>query len=142
MRLLLTHLVVLTLALVIVGCGKNEEAPVTPTTDDATSAVEEAADGASAAASITAAVNDASAAVAGAEIAATCEIGCGACIYKMDGVTGCPTAVMVDGKAILASGAKFDAHANGLCKAAKQAEVEGKIEGDRIVISKITVLKN
>jgi hypothetical protein len=126
MRQLLTHLVILTLALVIVGCGKDEEAPTTPGADDATSAVEEAADGAS----------------AGSEIAATCEIGCGACIYKMDGVTGCPTAVMVDGKAILASGEEFDAHANGLCKAAKQAEVEGKVEGDRIVISKITVLKN
>jgi hypothetical protein len=34
----------------------------------------------------------------------TVDVGCGACIYKMPGVTGCPLALMIDGKAYLVEG--------------------------------------
>lgn len=53
---------------------------------------------------------------------------CGACIYKMPGVTGCPLAVKIDGKAYLVEGAKWPNH--DYCDRNCQAIVSGRIEGD------------
>ncbi len=63
----------------------------------------------------------------------TVETGCGSCIYKMEGVEGCQTAVKIEGKAYLVTGVETDAHDLGLCKEAKQATVSGKVEGDKFV---------
>ena len=64
--------------------------------------------------------------------------GCATCIFDMPGVTGCKLAVKIDGAPYLVTGADMDdlgdAHAwDGLCNTARDAVVEGKIEGDRFV---------
>lgn len=60
------------------------------------------------------------------------EAGCGMCMYKMPGVTGCVLAVKIDGKPHLVTGADHvRAHAAGLCAATKPAEAAGKLEGDK-----------
>lgn len=58
----------------------------------------------------------------------TVDAACGACIYKMPGVTGCPLAVKIDGKAYLVEGAQWPNH--DYCDRNCQAIVSGKIEGD------------
>jgi len=63
----------------------------------------------------------------------TVQAGCGSCTYAIEGVKSCELAVKVDGKAYLVSGASVDAHEAGLCIAEKQAEVSGKVEGDKFV---------
>ena len=67
--------------------------------------------------------------------------GCGMCIYKMPGVEGCETAVKVDGKPDLVTGAKTDAMAPGLCGGEKTAEVTGKVEGDKFVATSFKLVK-
>ena len=67
----------------------------------------------------------------------TAEVGCGSCIFEMEGVFGCPLAVKIDNKPYLVTGSSIDAHTAGLCAGAKQAEVAGKIEGDRFVASQM-----
>ncbi len=64
--------------------------------------------------------------------------GCATCIFKMEGVAGCKLAVEIHGKAYLVTGSGIndhgDAHASdGLCKTARKATVQGKIEGERFV---------
>lgn len=71
--------------------------------------------------------------------------GCATCIFDMKGVSGCPLAVKIDGKAYLVSGSEMDDHGNahaadGLCNTARQAIVEGKVEGDRFVAKRIELL--
>lgn len=66
----------------------------------------------------------------------TVETGCGSCIYKMEGVKGCQTAVKIDGKSYLVTGVQTDAHEAGLCKGAKKAVVSGKVEGDKFVATR------
>ena len=67
----------------------------------------------------------------------TVEVGCGSCIFDMDGVSGCQLAVKIDQKPYLVSGSDIDAHTAGLCAGAKQAEVAGKIEGGKFVVSRM-----
>ncbi len=83
-------------------------------------------------------------AAAVASVAQTVEAGCAMCIYKMEGINKCTLAVKLDGKPHLVEGAQIhdlgDAHAaDGLCKTARQATVEGKLEGDKFVASKIAL---
>jgi hypothetical protein len=58
----------------------------------------------------------------------TVDAACGACIYRMPGVTGCPLAVKIDGKAYLVEGAQWPNH--DYCDRNCQAIVSGRIEGD------------
>jgi len=73
--------------------------------------------------------------------AATYEIACAKCIYAMPGVPSCAAAVKVGGKPLLLSGASIDIMAIDGCKAAKQATIEGKVEGDKFVATKVEVKK-
>ena len=75
----------------------------------------------------------------------TVEAGCATCIYEMKDVTGCKLAVKIDGKTYLVSGKTMDdlgdAHADdGLCSIARKAEVTGKLDGDRFVVTKMALL--
>jgi Family of unknown function (DUF6370) len=65
----------------------------------------------------------------------TVEAACGACIYKMPGVDGCPLAVKIDGKAYLVQGAKWPNH--DYCDRNCQAVVSGRIEGDTFIATKL-----
>ena len=65
------------------------------------------------------------------------ELGCASCIYKMAGVEGCVTAVKVGGKPMLLAGKMIDAHELGLCSAAKQASVNGKVEDGKFVATEV-----
>ena len=67
------------------------------------------------------------------------------CIFDMKDVTGCKPAVKIDGKAYLVSGKSMDdlgdANADdGLCNIARKAEVTGKLDGDRFVVTKMAFL--
>lgn len=66
---------------------------------------------------------------------ATVEAGCATCTYKIAGVTGCKTAVKVAGKAYLMGGTPVNAHASGLCRKPRSAEVSGAVEGKLFVAS-------
>ena len=55
---------------------------------------------------------------------------CGGCIYKMEGVKGCKTAIIIDKKNVLLVGEGEKAHGLGLCKTEKSAKVEGKLGKD------------
>ena len=66
---------------------------------------------------------------------------CGSCVYAMPGVEGCQTAVKIDSKTYLVTGAKTDAMATGLCAGEKTAEVVGKVEGDKFVASSFKLVK-
>ncbi len=65
--------------------------------------------------------------------------GCATCSFKMEGVSGCKLAIEMDGKAYLVSGTEISAHASGLCKATKNAEVAGKVDGDTFVAKSFTL---
>lgn len=78
--------------------------------------------------------------VPSANAAQTVEVGCGSCIYSMEGVQGCVTAAKIGDKAYLVTGAELDAHASGLCKSAKQAKIEGKVAEGKFVASKIDLV--
>ena len=102
-------------ALFLAGCKKESDAPATkaPTTVAATTQ--------------------------------TVEAGCAMCIFEMKDVTECKLAVKIDGKAYLVSGKTMDdlgdAHAeDGLCSIARKAEVTGKLDGDRFVVTKMALL--
>ena len=57
------------------------------------------------------------------------EVGCGSCIYEMEGVDKCVAAVLIDGHPYLVEGIKgLDAHAAGLCKSAQHARVAGEVK--------------
>ncbi len=122
-------------ALFLVGCKKTSDEPTTkaPTADEATTE---------------AATADAPAAKEATTVAATAqtvEAGCATCIYEMKDVTGCKLAVKIDGKAYLVSGKTMDdfgdAHADdGLCSIARKAEVTGKLDGDRFVVTQMSLL--
>lgn len=64
----------------------------------------------------------------------TVEAACGACIFKMPGVTGCPLAIKIDGKAYLVEGAKWPNH--DYCDRNCQAVVSGRIEGGKFIVTK------
>jgi hypothetical protein len=69
----------------------------------------------------------------------TVDAACGACIYKMPGVTGCPLAVKIDGTAYLVEGALWPNH--DYCDRNCQAIVSGRIEGDppKFIATKLEV---
>lgn len=66
----------------------------------------------------------------------TVDAACGVCIYKMPGVTGCPLAVKIDGKAYLVEGAEWPNH--DYCDRNCQAVASGRIEGDKFIATRFT----
>ena len=75
----------------------------------------------------------------------TLVVGCATCIFHMKDVTGCKLAVKMNGKPYLVSGLGIDdlgdAHAaDGLCNAERKGRVEGKVEGDRFIATRIDLL--
>lgn len=113
--------------------------------EDVADAVEEVAEeahdhGSNAADSAAAAIDGAVDAVK-AEIAKLTdqelEVGCGSCIYEMEGVEGCELAAKVDGKPYLVTGVEFDTHGSGLCNSASKAKITGSVTEDGIVASKV-----
>ncbi|MCI0631484.1 MAG: DUF6370 family protein [Phycisphaerales bacterium] len=65
----------------------------------------------------------------------TVEAGCGACIYKMPGVEGCPLAIMIDGKPYLVEGATWPNH--DYCDRKCQAVVTGKVKGGKFIATSV-----
>jgi uncharacterized Zn-binding protein involved in type VI secretion len=103
------------------------------TMQDAKDMAEEAGD------RVAGAANAAAAKVASVIPAGMHEVGCGKCMYKMAGVTGCDAAVMVDGKPMLITGNTIDCHQYGLCSGTKVAKVEGKVVGNQFAATKVTI---
>lgn len=75
--------------------------------------------------------------VAGEEM--TVELGCGGCIYEMDGVESCITAAKVGETAMLVEGGGVDAHTSGLCQSARMATVVGEVKDGKLYASSITL---
>lgn len=71
----------------------------------------------------------------------TVEVGCFGCIYNGEGASGCQTAAKVGDQALLVEGVDFSAHNNGLCKAAKQAKITGRVEGGVLVADSIAIVE-
>lgn len=74
----------------------------------------------------------------------TAEVGCGECLFDLEGV-GCDLAVRIDGKAYFVDGVGIDdlgdAHADdGLCNAIRKGSVEGYLKDDRFIAQNITLL--
>ena len=57
----------------------------------------------------------------------TVELGCGGCIYEMEGITQCITAAKVGDTAMLVEGGGINAHESGLCESARMATVIGEV---------------
>jgi hypothetical protein len=66
----------------------------------------------------------------------TVEAACGACVFKMAGVSGCPLAVKIDGKTYIVQGATWPNH--DYCTRQCQAVVSGRLEGDKFIASSLT----
>lgn len=108
--------------------------------DAANNAIEGTKDAANKAGERIASTTDAAAAkVASVIPAGSHEVGCGKCMYKMSGVTGCVAAVKVDGKPMLISGNTVDCHEFGLCSGTKIAKVEGKVVGNQFAATKVAI---
>ncbi len=75
----------------------------------------------------------------------TVEAACGTCKFHMD-AQGCPLAIRMKDKCYLVEGAVIDdfgdAHSeDGFCNAIRKAEVQGKVEGEKFVITWFKLLK-
>ena len=77
----------------------------------------------------------------GVPVSMTAEIACAHCQYKAPGVTACAPGVKIDGKTYVLEGSTVDVMKEGLCTTTKQATVEGKIEGNKFVASKVDIKK-
>jgi len=77
----------------------------------------------------------------GTTVSMPAEIACAHCQYKAPGVTACSPGVKINGKTYVLTGSTVDVQKEGLCTAPKQATVEGKIEGDKFVASKVDIKK-
>jgi hypothetical protein len=72
--------------------------------------------------------------------ATSIEVACGHCIYKMEGLEQCTSACKVEGKTLLLEGPGTDAQAlmaAGFCEGPLMADVEGKVEGDKYVVTSL-----
>jgi hypothetical protein len=67
------------------------------------------------------------------------EVGCGMCIYHMDGVKSCKTAAMIDGKPMLVKGQHSNAHSLGLCSTSKEVVMSGSVVGDEVVVTSLAL---
>ena len=73
----------------------------------------------------------------GPAITKTLTAGCGGCTYHIEGATGCPLAVEVDGHPMLVTGSDFSAMDNGLCLEKAQLEVVGEVQGDKFAATSV-----
>ncbi len=114
-------------AALLAGCqekGSSEETPAPPASApaEATSAIDKA----------------------GGEIMLTAfkntevEVGCGMCVYEMEGVDHCETAAMVNGNPVLIRGAGEGTH---ICSGSRRAVVSGAMEDGTLVATSFD-LKN
>lgn len=75
----------------------------------------------------------------------TVEAACGTCMFKMQG-KGCPLAIRMNGKSYYVEGTSLDDHGDahgedGFCNAIRKAQVQGKVEGDKFVVTYFKLLK-
>jgi hypothetical protein len=70
----------------------------------------------------------------------TVELACAGCVFHMEDAKGCEAAVKIDGKPMKITGVPFDAHAEGICGASKQAEVSGQVVDGKYVATSLKVL--
>ena len=72
------------------------------------------------------------------------EVACGRCIYEMPGAEGCPWATHVDGEYYLVMGpVPQDHHSHGedgICVMARQARVQGEVNGEYFVASEFELI--
>src|SRR5215475_7273191 len=71
------------------------------------------------------------------------DAGCAMCMFGMESLGDCQTAIKVDGKVYLARGAcvpDAEDHGTGLCHAILKARVSGRLVGDKFLASSFTVL--
>ncbi len=78
------------------------------------------------------------------EIRQVVEAACGQCQFGLSG-DGCDLAVRIDGKAYYVDGTSIDDHGDahaedGFCNAIRKAEVEGRIENERFVVSSLKLI--
>lgn len=74
----------------------------------------------------------------------TVEVSCGECQFKLKGKS-CDLAVRIDGKAYFVDGTDIDDHGDahgkeGFCNAIRKAEVQGKVEKGRYVVTYFKLL--
>jgi hypothetical protein len=67
------------------------------------------------------------------------EVGCAMCVYKKEGVTSCTPAVKLGDTVLLLSGLKTSGHE--LCDGAKKAIVEGRVEGNTFLATRVEIAK-
>lgn len=74
------------------------------------------------------------------------KVGCGSCIFEMEQIEGCPWAAELEGKHYLIEGKlptdeEHDLHAaDGICNTSREAIVTGKLEGDKLIVSKMELI--
>jgi hypothetical protein len=71
------------------------------------------------------------------------ETGCAMCMFGMNGLADCQTAIRVDGKVYLVRGSGVpdaEDHSTGLCHAIQKARVTGRLVGDKFVASSFSLL--
>jgi len=71
------------------------------------------------------------------------EAGCAMCVFGMEALGDCQTAIRVDGKVYLARGVcvpDAEDHATGLCHAMHKARVTGRLVGDTFQASSFSIL--
>jgi hypothetical protein len=81
---------------------------------------------------------------AGVELAdQVVETGCAMCMFGMNGLADCQTAIRVDGKVYLVRGTcvpDAEDHSTGLCHAIQKARVTGRLVGDTFMCSSFSIL--
>ncbi len=67
------------------------------------------------------------------------EVGCGKCIYHIDGVYRCHLAAKIDGQTYLATydNPEFNIHTSGLMQKSEKVKLSGKLVGKRLVVSEL-----
>jgi hypothetical protein len=71
------------------------------------------------------------------------EAGCAMCMFGMESLGDCQTAIRVDGKVYLARGScvpDAEDHGTGLCHAILKARVTGRLVGDTFMASSFSIL--
>lgn len=73
------------------------------------------------------------------------EVACGQCQFGMQDKAGCDLAVRIEGKSYFVEGTDIhkhgDAHAkDGFCSTIRKAEVTGKIDSNKFVVSEFKLL--
>jgi hypothetical protein len=77
-------------------------------------------------------------------VSAIVDVGCGNCIYGMEGAVGCPWAAEIDGEYIYVMGAvpqDHNGHApDGICNMERQARLEGVVREGNLVVTEVELI--